>query len=174
MFLDKIKYSFSNYKDMRLKNRHTISKKEVKYLSSKLEEIFGKQILSNENVEIAYSEDLAMTVIIIENEILGFYRDNEPFLTIKGILKYAPEKRYVTVDLGAIKAISKGADLMAPGIVELDKEISKNKLVWVRDLVHKKPLAVGIALMSSEEILNLKKGKAIKIIHRVGDRLWQG
>ncbi|MDI6855655.1 MAG: RNA-binding protein [Candidatus Thermoplasmatota archaeon] len=159
---------------MRLKNRHTISKKELKWLSEKLKSIFGKQIISTENVETAYSEDLSMSVFIIENEILAFCWNGEPFLTIKGILKYKPEKRYVTVDAGAIKAISRGADVMAPGIVDLDKEISKGDLVWVRDITYKKPLAVGVALITGEEILSSKKGKAIEVKHRIGNKLWQG
>jgi PUA domain protein len=159
---------------VKLKNRHTISKKELRLLSDKLKLIFGKQILSNENVEIAYAEDLNLYVFIVENEITGFYCNNEPFLTIKGILKYQPEKGYITIDMGAVKAISKGADIMAPGIVDLDKEILKYHPVWVRDTTYKKPLAVGIAMMSAEEIMRLKKGKAVKVIHYVGDKLWGG
>ncbi len=38
---------------------------------------------------------------------------------------------------------------------------------------HKKVIALGIALFSSEEIKALEKGKVIKVIHYVGDKLWQ-
>jgi predicted RNA-binding protein (TIGR00451 family) len=31
---------------------------------------------------------------------------------------------------------------------------------------------VGIAQMSGEEMVHEKKGKAIEIVHYVGDRLW--
>jgi len=33
-------------------------------------------------------------------------------------------------------------------------------------------LAVGIAIMTGEQMIKEEKGKAIKIIHYVGDQLW--
>jgi PUA domain protein len=61
---------------------------------------------------------------------------------------------------------------MAPGITDADIGIQNDDLVWVCDERHKKPLAVGIAMMTGEEMKTKKPGKAIKILHYVGDRLW--
>ncbi|ENN96481.1 RNA-binding protein [Methanocaldococcus villosus KIN24-T80] len=60
---------------------------------------------------------------------------------------------------------------MVPGIKEVDN-FNKGDVVFVLDEVHKKPICVGIALMSHEEIKNSEKGKAIKNIHYVGDKIW--
>ena len=46
-------------------------------------------------------------------------------------------------------------------------------MVWVRDQEHGKPLAVGQALVSGDEMVSMTKGKAIKTLHWVGDELWE-
>ena len=68
-------------------------------------------------------------------------------------------------------AVAKGADIMSPGIVEADPGIRVGDLVVVTDQVHNKPLAVGRALVNGDEMVG-NKGKAIKSIHYVGDRIW--
>jgi len=76
------------------------------------------------------------------------------------------------VDMGAVKFVYNGADIMAPGIVEADPGIAVGNLVWVRDERNRQPLAVGEALMSGSEMAASEKGKAVKSIHHVGDDLW--
>ena len=61
---------------------------------------------------------------------------------------------------------------MAPGIVDADPSILKDDYVWICDENNKKPLAIGIALMSGEQMKQSKEGKAIKNLHYVGDELW--
>jgi predicted RNA-binding protein (TIGR00451 family) len=77
----------------------------------------------------------------------------------------------VYVDKGAIRFVVNGADLMVPGISELD-EFEKNNLVVIRDAEHKKALAIGLASFSSNEIKEMKKGKVIQNLHFVGDKYW--
>ena len=121
-------------------------------------------------IETGEVEDL--TVLIQDNEIFGIILDERPFLTLRGLMSHTPTKKYVTVDMGAVSFVVNGADIMAPGIVEVDPDIRKNDLVWMRDVNNKKPLAVGIALADGNDILAMDKGKAIKNIHWVGDKLW--
>jgi PUA domain protein len=45
-------------------------------------------------------------------------------------------------------------------------------VVLVVDERHAKGLAVGIMIMDRAEILQRKKGKAIKNVHHVGDEIW--
>ena len=40
------------------------------------------------------------------------------------------------------------------------------------DETHKKPLALGIATLDSNELRQAKKGKIIKNLHWIGDDLW--
>lgn len=157
---------------MKLKNRARVSKKELKLVVEALNQTFGKEILTGkELIDKAETDDIS--VLIINNEILGFSMQGKYFLTLKGLLKYKPESKYITVDMGAVKAIAGGADLMAPGIVTLDKTIQSNEFVWIRDSLHKKPLAVGVALRSASEMLTLGRGKAVRSIHHIGDKLWE-
>jgi PUA domain protein len=61
---------------------------------------------------------------------------------------------------------------MSPGIVEADPAIDEGDLVWIRDEKNMKPLAIGRALVKGTDMAGGGKGKAVKSIHYVGDRLW--
>jgi len=92
--------------------------------------------------------------------------------TLNGINIFKPKEKFVVVDMGAIKFITSGADVMAPGIVDADRNIVENDQVWICDEKHHKPLAVGIAIMNGEQMITEEKGKAVKTIHHVGDQIW--
>ncbi|MBU4256694.1 MAG: RNA-binding protein [Candidatus Thermoplasmatota archaeon] len=157
---------------MKLRKKHRLRKKDVEKLSKILNDTFGKEIFTgNEIMDQADAE--GNTVLSINNEVLGLIINDKPFLTLKGLLKYKPEKKYVTVDKGAVKFVCNGADIMAPGVVDADSSVKKNDLVWVRDEKYKKALAVGIALMDAEEMVKGKKGKAVLSIHYIGDKIWK-
>jgi PUA-domain protein len=81
--------------------------------------------------------------------------------------------RRVAVDMGAVRFVTNGADVMRPGIVEIDAEIRQGELVAVVDAVHKKALAVGVALLATEEMRAATNGKVVKNLHWVGDRWWE-
>lgn len=82
--------------------------------------------------------------------------------------------RIVVVDMGAVKPLLRGADVMIPGIVEVKGFFNKGDPVVVVDEKYNKPLIVGKALIQSQDIVSkkLSKGKAIENIHRIGDKLW--
>lgn len=79
----------------------------------------------------------------------------------------------VVVDMGAVPYVCNGADVMAPGIVEVRGDFQKGSLVIVKDVEHGKSLAIGKAKISSKEMTTSKKGKVIKNLHYVGDKLWR-
>jgi PUA domain protein len=60
---------------------------------------------------------------------------------------------------------------MAPGIVEADPALQPGDWCWVRDERNKQPLAVGKALVPGAAMVR-GKGKAVKSVHHVGDKLW--
>lgn len=78
----------------------------------------------------------------------------------------------VVVDMGAVRFVCNGADIMAPGITMVD-DFDAGSLVTVRDVSHGKALAVGKALKSSLEIMSDKSGKVVQNLHYVGDKLWE-
>jgi len=65
-----------------------------------------------------------------------------------------------------------GADCMVAGIQATDENIKVGDLVWIRDEIHKRPLAIGRALMTGHELKTGLKGKGIRTLHWVGDDLW--
>ncbi|MCW3992590.1 MAG: DUF1947 domain-containing protein [Candidatus Bathyarchaeota archaeon] len=79
----------------------------------------------------------------------------------------------VVVDMGAVPYVCNGADVMAPGVVEVRGDFEEGGLVVVRDVRHGKALAVGGALTSSAEMRAEGRGKVIRNMHYVGDKLWR-
>jgi PUA domain protein len=98
--------------------------------------------------------------------------DGEPFPTLKGALELDIKTRYVVVDMGAVKFVIKGADIMSPGITDADPNIKEGDLVVIVEETHNKPLATGRSLISGPEMVENKEGKAVKTIHHIGDKLW--
>lgn len=78
----------------------------------------------------------------------------------------------VFVDRGAIPFVLKGADLMRPGIRVIDEEISNNDIVLIKDEEHKKTIAIGVSLFSSDDMKAQEKGKSVIPIHFVGDEYY--
>jgi PUA-domain protein len=79
----------------------------------------------------------------------------------------------VLVDQGAIKFVINGANIMRPGIVQIDATIANGEIIVISDENHHKPLAVGVALYSGQEMQEMDKGFVIKNIHYVGDEIWK-
>jgi len=78
----------------------------------------------------------------------------------------------IIMDMGAVPYICNGADVMAPGIVEINGDFEEGALVTVIDERNKRPIAVARALFDSEKMRILKKGKVFKNLHYVGDEIW--
>ncbi len=158
--------------DIRIRKRKRMRSKEIKAFSSELEEILGVPVFTEDDpVDSAESTDFDL--LFVGSDILGIVLDGRPFLTVRGVIRYKPTKRYVTVDRGAVPFITNGADCMGPGIVEADASISAGDLVWIRDEKNKVPLAIGISERSGAELMRKGPGKAVKNIHNVGDKLWK-
>jgi PUA-domain protein len=158
--------------DLRLRKRHRLRLKEIASIARQIDDALGtKSFTELDIVDMAEGPDY--DVVFVNGKVLAFMPDGVPFLTIRGLLKYAATKRFVNVDMGAVKFVYNGADVMGPGIVGTDPEIKKGDLVWVRDVNNLRPLAVGHALMDSEAMKRKEKGKAVSSILHVGDKLWQ-
>lgn len=111
-------------------------------------------------------------VILVDNQPLLMYVDGTPFPTLKGALKANIKSKYVVVDMGAVKFMAKGADVMSPGITDADPQIQEGDLVVVVDETHRKPLAMGRSLISGMEMVENTEGKAVKTLHFIGDEIW--
>jgi len=156
---------------MLIKNRHRLKSKDIKEIQDELKKTF-ETIFFTEKSSVEIGDVEGHRIIFVDDEPCFMFYENKIFFTLRGINKYRPAKNFVVVDMGAVKFVVNGADVMAPGIVDADKTINESNQVWICDESHRKPLAVGIAMMSGEQMINEKHGKAIKTIHYVGDTLW--
>jgi|APSaa5957512622_1039677.scaffolds.fasta_scaffold72437_1 PUA-domain protein len=116
--------------------------------------------------------DIKNKLILINQLPSFFYYNDKPVPTLKYLQANLILKK-ITVDMGAIKFVINGADIMRPGIKEIEEGIEKEELVVIIDENNQKPLAVGISLLSSTEMQKTTSGKVIKNIHYVGDELWK-
>jgi len=157
--------------NFKIKNRHQIKHKEINKIRNKLQNNFNHDFFNSKSiVEIGEFEDKKM--IFIDGEPCLMYHNNQIVFTLHGINKYKPSDHFVVVDMGAVRFVTNGADVMAPGIIDADVNINEGDQVWICDEKNHKPLAIGIAIMNGEQMIKEKKGKAVNIIHYVGDQLW--
>jgi len=103
-----------------------------------------------------------ITAIKIGEDIL-------PFLGDVPILEKFP---YVIVDMGAIKFVCKGANIMRPGITKFS-DFEKDEIVCVIEESQHKFLAVGKAKMSSRQLDETEHGEVIKNMHYISDIFWE-
>jgi len=155
---------------MKIKSRHHLkgseSKKIIKKLAPFLED---PSALQGTSLEIADIET-EFGLILVKGKPLFMIFDDTPFFTVRGALEFPPKKKVVFVDSGAVKFIVNGADVMAPGVVKADPEIEVGDMVVIIEEKHRKPLAVGKALLPGSEMQG--SGKVVKSLHHVGDMLW--
>jgi PUA domain protein len=110
------------------------------------------------------------TVYIANDIVLLVRRDDLLFPTlINPAINNMPS---VAIDMGAIPYVCNGADVMAPGIKKVQGEFTENSIIVIKDITHGKALAIGQAIHSSVDIREMEKGKAIKTLHHVGDKIW--
>ena len=111
-------------------------------------------------------------ILLINKEPAFIYYQDKLVPTLH-YLQHNSLLKKITIDMGAVKFMVNGADVMRPGIVDIEADFQKDDVVVIVDANHKKPLAVGMALCNSKEMQALKTGKVIKNIHYVGDKIWE-
>jgi PUA-domain protein len=164
---------YNNIKKPR-KMRKQLSKKEIKELISEIEEKFGITELLSKKDNVVREDSF----LKVNEKIIFFYNNEQLIPTLKLIISLGDKLsktniKKIIVDMGAIKFVINGADIMRPGITEIEEGINKDNFVVILDEQHKKPLAIGISLMNSEELKAANSGKVIKNIHFVGDDTWK-
>lgn len=112
-------------------------------------------------------------IMLINHQPAFFYYENRAIPTLKFLQSHSNILKTITIDMGAIKFIVQGADVMRPGIVNIGEGIQKDEIIAIIDEKNKKPIAIGKALFSQAEMQVMKSGKVIKNIHFVGDELWK-
>lgn len=154
--------------------RHFIKHKEFEEILRKLPEsivnILLETISKKSRIEKIELENIEIYIL---DEKPMLFKNKEiicPLLTYSKILDTLPK---IFIDKGAISHICNGADLMKPGVTEIKNNFQPQSIVVIADERHRKPLAIGIALYSDAEIIQMKTGKIAKNIHFIGDKVWK-
>ena len=148
--------------------RKQLSKKDIKDLNESLN-VFGLQDFISKKSSVELVED---KIVFVDNKPFFFYHNEKLVPTLK-LLQENNFLKIITVDMGAVKFVAGGADIMRQGITEVEDNIKKDEIIAIIDTNNKKPLAIGIALFNTEELRNMSEGKVIQNIHYVGDEIWQ-
>ena len=146
-----------------------ISKSETTALLKKISQEWSMEFPKIKNVRVHQILNDAQIITGDGLKILKINQDYIPFLSETEILKKFPS---VEVDMGAVKFMCKGANLMRPGIKKFT-EFEKDKLVCIVEETHHKFLAIGKAMVSSLELENMEKGEVIQNIHYISDKFWE-
>ena len=146
--------------------RRFLSKSEIKELNGKMG--FDFELPHKGKVEIVEDE---FTLVLLEGKPVLFEHE-EKWLPSLHVLQEKQMLKKITVDMGAIKFVTSGADIMRPGITKIDDGLQAGDAAVIVDETHGKALAVGIVIMSTEELRAADKGKVVKNIHYVGDEIW--
>jgi PUA-domain protein len=153
--------------------RYSVKSKEAKQILNEaserlkvnVENLFGSKV----NVEVAEAD--IGKIYLVNGKPLFFKVGDRllPTLLFQDFISQVPK---IIVDMGAVPYVCNGADVMAPGIVRVEGEFSKDELVLVVDEKHGKPLALGESIYDAESARNTKQGAVVKTLHFVSDKIW--
>ena len=146
-----------------------ISKSETNSLLKNVKEQWGIELPKIKNLKVHQIENNAQIITGKDIKILKIDDDYLPFLSETSMLERFPN---VMVDMGAIKFMCKGANVMRPGIKKFT-EFEKDKLVCIVEESQHKFLAVGKSIVSSAELENMDKGEILKNLHYISDKFWE-
>jgi malignant T-cell-amplified sequence len=146
-----------------------ISKSETSELLKDISSQWKIDIPKIKNLRMYYITDDAQIITAKDIMILKIGDVHLPFLSQKDLLEKFPN---VMVDMGAVKFMCNGANVMRPGIRSYS-EFEKDQIVCVIEESQHKFLAVGKAMVSSSELETMQKGEVIKNLHYISDKFWE-
>jgi phosphoadenosine phosphosulfate reductase len=156
-------------------------KGDIKRIAKIIDDLYGEGSaealgLTGERLVILneVSYDDLMDEIIIDGQVIGSIRYNlaleswdfhPRFIGAQRIFEgKKPTKRYVIVDDGAVRFVSQGYNILAPGVVDIDPNIKKGEAAVALSL-EGKVLSCGIMRINAKEVDRSKKGVVLKPKH---------
>ena len=163
--------------------RHLLSKKEKKKLFEELSNTYRYIMEEKNNIKRLKVERITTTddgiELILINEFPSFFKyHNKYYPTLHLIAEIISNKsvnyvkevfKYAVVDEGALKPLLRGADVMKPGIKETNC-FKKGDTIIIFLIDKWIPIVIGEALKDYDE--QQERGKVIKNLHRIGDKIW--
>ncbi|MHA2171468.1 MAG: PUA domain-containing protein [Candidatus Kariarchaeaceae archaeon] len=107
-----------------------------------------------------------------QKEVLLLEFDNRVIPSLRSVRNTELLLPKIVVDLGAIKFVTNGADIMRPGVTHIPDNIVEGDIVLIVEERKGGALAIGIALYDAVDMQQMKNGKCIKNLHYLGDDWW--
>ena len=146
-----------------------ISKSETAQVLKIVSEKWRIDIPKVKNLKVYEIDNETQLITGKDIKILKIKDEYLPFLSEISTLEKFP---FIQVDMGAVKFMCKGANLMRPGIKKFS-EFSKEDIVCVVEESQNKFLAVGKSEVNSSELENMDKGEILKNLHYISDKVWE-
>ena len=146
-----------------------MSKTETSDVLNQVSKKWNREIPKIKNIKVHYVDDTSQILVGDDFKILRLENEFIPFLTESKLLESFPN---VMVDMGAVKFMCNGANVMRPGI-KSHTEFSKDEIVCIVEESQHKFLAVGKSLVNSSEMKEMLKGEVLKNLHYISDKYWE-
>ena len=146
-----------------------ISKSETNQIIKLVSDQWKRELPKIKNLKVHFIDNNSQLMVGDGIIILKINDDYLPFLNQNNILEKFPN---VMVDMGAVKFMCNGANVMRPGIKKYT-EFVKGDIICVIEESQHKFLAVGKAITDSSELENISKGEIIKNLHYISDKYWE-
>tara|TARA_B100000029_G_scaffold260726_1_gene257120 strand:- start:704 stop:1159 length:456 start_codon:yes stop_codon:yes gene_type:complete len=146
-----------------------MSKTETSDILNQISKKWNRDLPKIKNIKVHYVDDNAQILVGANFKILRLEDEFIPFLSESELLESFPN---VTVDMGAVKFMCNGANVMRPGIKN-HTVFSKDEIVCIVEESQHKFLAVGKSLIDSSEMEQMTKGEVLKNLHYISDKYWE-
>lgn len=146
-----------------------VSKSETTQILKLVSQQWKQELPKIKNLKVHFIDDNSQLIVGSDLIILKIDDDYLPFLNQSELLEKFPN---VMVDMGAIKFMCNGANVMRPGIKQYSKFV-KDDIVCIIEESQHKFLSVGKAMNDSSELETMSKGEVVKNIHYISDKYWE-
>ena len=146
-----------------------VSKSETNQILELVSKQWKQELPKIKNLKVYFIDDNSKLIIGAGITILKINDDYLPFLNQTEILEKFPN---VMVDMGAVKFMCNGANVMRPGIKRYT-EFGANDIICVIEESQHKFLAVGRAMTDSSDLEGMSKGEVVKNLHYISDKYWE-
>ncbi len=146
-----------------------VSKSETNQILKLVSQQWKQELPKIKNLKVHFIDDNSQLIVGDGLVILKINDDYIPFLNQNQVLEKFPN---VMVDMGAVKFMCNGANVMRPGIKKYSKFVKDDIVCIIEESKHKF-LSVGKAMNDSSELETMSKGEVIKNLHYVSDKYWE-
>ena len=146
-----------------------ISKSETASIMKQISEDWKIELPKIKNLRFFHISD---NEIIITGDSITAIKIDDRFLPHLSEIELLKKFPYIIVDMGAIKFVCKGANIMRPGITKLT-DFNDGEIICVVEESNNKFLSVGIAKMSSDKANSTETGMVVENLHYISDKFWE-